>query len=209
MLGNGSGGFGAPIPFALPGALRVRKVGDLNGDGFKDLVVGYQPSAGVSDVLFLAGNGVGGFGTPVNLNGNGSVAFTTSADLDSDGDLDLVWVNGNGGFAVQPNDGTGTFGAPIYFAGPSFASLVVADLNGDGRLDIAAAVGGSQPSQVLVYLNTCDQPPAELALTLAGPTAPVLEGDSFTYVIDIANNGPNRRDRRPPRARVRYRTSSS
>ncbi len=191
MLGNGSGGFGAPIPLALPGALRVRKVGDLNGDGFKDLVVGYQPSAGVNDVLFLAGNGAGGFGTPVNLNGNGAVAFTTSADFDSDGDLDLVWVNGNGGFAVQPNDGTGTFGAPIYFAGPSFASLVVADLNGDGRLDIAAAVGGAQPSQVLVYLNTCDQPPAELALTLAGPTAPVVEGDSFTYVINIANNGPN------------------
>ncbi len=39
----------------------VSKVGDLNGDGFADLIVGYQRSAGVNDVLFLAGNGAGGF----------------------------------------------------------------------------------------------------------------------------------------------------
>ena len=192
MLGNGLGSFGAPINISITGATRVRKVGDLNGDGFRDLVVGYQPAAGVNDVWLLLGNGTGGFGTPAALNTNEAVAFTTSADIDSDGDLDLLWVNLRGGFAVQRNNGLGVFDEPIYFAGPLLASLSIADFNGDGRPDVAAAVGGGQqPSQVIVYLNTCDQPPADLALTLTGPTAPVLEGETFTYRIQITNNGPN------------------
>ncbi len=88
------------------------------------------------------------------------------------------------------NNGAGVFGVPIYFAGPPLASLSIGDFNGDGRLDVAGAVGGLQPSQVLVYLNTCDQPPADLALTLDGPAA-VAEGETFPYVIQITNHGPN------------------
>ena len=190
MLGNGTGGFGTPIPYALPGAIRVRKVGDLNGDGFKDLVVGYQPSAGANDLVFLAGNGAGGFAAPVALNSNGAAGFATSADFDSDGDLDLVWVNLRGGFAVQANNGLGVFAPPIFFAGPVSASLAVTDLDRDGRLDVTAAVGQPQPSQVLVYLNTCDQLPADLALTIEAPAAPVIEGGIFTYSIQVTNNGP-------------------
>ena len=50
---------------------------------------------------------------------------------------------------------------------------IVADLNGDGRPDLALTVGDAflGQSQVLVFLNTCDQPPADLAVTLNGPTA--------------------------------------
>ena len=151
MLGNGSGGLPGANHLRCPVHLRVRKVGDLNGDGFKDLVVGYQPRrAGVSDVLFLAGNGAGGFGTPVRPE-RGTVRSritTASADFDSDGDLDLV---------VGQRERRVCRSAERRHRHLRCAHLlrrlhrsrrsIMADLNGDGRLDIAAAVGGVRPSQ--------------------------------------------------------------
>ena len=97
-------------------------------------------------------------------------------DLDSDGDIDLVWPREGGGIVIQLNDGTGTFATTLYLATPPISLPVVADFNNDGRPDIVAPLGGAFQSQVLVFLNTCDQPPADLAVTLQGPTTPVVEG---------------------------------
>ena len=112
-------------------------------------------------------------------------------DLDSDGDIDLVWPREGGGIVIQLNDGTGTFTTTLDLATPPISLPVVADFNNDGRPDIVAPLGGAFRSQVLVFLNTCDQPPADLAVTLQGPTAPVLEGSDFTYNIAVTNSGPN------------------
>jgi len=192
LLGNGASGFQPPTTIPVPDASGIVKVGDLTGDGFADLIVG-TVSATASQLLLFAGNGAGGFAAPVPVGSPLIDDAPAVGDLDSDGDLDLVWARSGGGVGIQLNDGTGTFAAPFYLSSPQTSQPVIADFNGDGRPDLALPIGGPflRQGQVLVFLNTCDQPPADLAVALQGPTDPVLEGNGFTYNIQVTNNGPN------------------
>ncbi len=74
----------------------------------------------------------------------------TAADLNGGGKVDLICANGNDGtLNVLTNNGSGDFGiSATYFVGGDFSHpttcVVVADVNGDGRLDlISSNVGGN------------------------------------------------------------------
>ncbi len=194
FLGNGAAGFQPPTTIAVQDISGVVKVGDLTGDGYADVVVGTVPPTGPSALRIFVGNGAGGF-TPGGLVGDPQLTddAPASGDLDSDGDLDLVWARNGGGVGIQLNDGLGNFAAPIYLSTPQTSQPIVADLNGDGRPDLALPVGNafSGRSELLVFLNTCDKPPADLSITLQAPTGAVVEGSSFTQSIQVTNNGPN------------------
>ena len=191
ILGNGAAGFQPPTTIPITDISGIIKTGDLTGDGFADLILGSVPPTGAELHLYV-GDGLGGFTQSVMI---GDPALTDGApavgDLDSDGDLDVVWGRSGGGVAIQLNNGSGTFAAAIYLASPQVGQILVADYNGDGRPDLALPIGDAPQSQFLVFLNTCDQPPAELAVTLTGPTDPLAEGSPFTYNIEVTNNGPN------------------
>jgi uncharacterized repeat protein (TIGR01451 family) len=188
MLGNGARGFSATTT-SMPTILRLRKLGDLNGDDRPDLGVMDEPTAGSRRLLLMFSTAGGGFSAPVNANADPSVVHTASADFDDDGDLDLVSAQSIGGVAVQLNDGTGTFGAPVNWPAPILAHVLVGDFNNDGLPDIAGAAGS--PSRVVVLLNTCNQPPADVSLAMTDAPDPAVEGGTVTYSITAANNGPN------------------
>ena len=191
IFGNGAAGFQPPTTLPITDISGIIKTGDLTGDGFADLILGSVPPTGAELHLYV-GDGLGGFTQSVMI---GDPALTDGApavgDLDSDGDLDVVWGRSGGGIAIQLNNGSGTFAAPIYLASPQVGQILVADYNGDGRPDLALPIGDAPQSQFLVFLNTCDQPPAELAVTLSGPTDSVAEGSPYTYNIEVTNSGPN------------------
>ena len=129
-------------------------VGDLDGDGDLDILVGdsFFGSPGIS---VLKNNGDQTFATPVYYpvplqEVVGGVALS---DFDGDGDLD-AFATIRGSFdqmtkiKVWRNNGDGTFAAPIEFTtGQGPAGIVIADFTGDGKPDVITAnYGGSSIS---------------------------------------------------------------
>jgi len=118
-------------------------LGDLTGDGKPDLVVATGGETRTVNVLFNNGNG--GFADEFTLTTGGAPAGVAIADLDGDGKPDLavasiadVWCPGPmGGVSIFFNAGD-TFAAPLHLARGSYNGVVAADLDRDGKLELAA-----------------------------------------------------------------------
>ena len=131
-------------------------VGDLDGDGDLDILVGdsFFGSPGIS---VLKNNGDQTFAAPVYYpvplqEVVGGVALS---DFDGDGDLD-AFATIRGSFdqmtkiKVWRNNGDGTFAAPIEFTtGQGPAGIVIADFTGDGKPDVITANYGASSISLL------------------------------------------------------------
>ncbi len=146
FLGNGDGTFQSPVSYASgSGSSYFVAVADFNNDGYLDLAVANQTSAG-STVSILLGNGDGTFQQPAGFaTGAASAQFMAVADFNSDGALDLAVANGGtqDSVSILLGNGDGTFQAPGVYAsgGSSAATIAVGDFNGDGAPDLAVANG--------------------------------------------------------------------
>jgi len=121
-------------------------VGDLDGDGDADILVGDSHFA-LTGVTILKNNGDKTFAKYVYypLEYGQSVGEVALADFDGDGDLDaFASIRGENDNAasvrVWRNNGNGTLAASISFpTGTAPADIVAADFTGDGKPDIATA----------------------------------------------------------------------
>jgi len=158
LFGNGDGSFGAELFFGAGPGPRSLTVGDFNGDGKLDLAT---ESYSADSVGVLLGNGDGTFQTRSDYNVYGAASGVAVGDFNGDGTLDLAvptvcWIPSRCTpttdfdtvdiFLGHPD---GTFSAAASYAVQATnewidtpvaeSSIVAADLNHDGKLDLVVA----------------------------------------------------------------------
>ena len=203
LLGNGNGTFQSFTNknfftgYCTPAAV----VADVNGDTLPDIVA---PNAGPNDcgpegfAGILLGNGDGAFNSEINYLAvnytNIGVGGAAVADLNGDGKLDVVVASGEGLYypvqgsvGVLLGNGDGTFQASTSFGsgGLSANSVVIADVNGDGRPDVLVANVGS--STVGVLLNNTATSQASTTTILSSSLNPSTYGQAVALKASVTS----------------------
>ncbi len=159
LLGNGDGSFQPAVSYSLKGAQAVT-VGDFNRDGSLDVAA----VAFSGDIEVFPGNGAGALGQPIQSAAAPSVVSVYAGDFNHDGTLDLVTISQTRKvFSILLGNGDGTFGSEATYPS-SLEAFALADVNGDGNLDIVGAgeIGQGSAETVSVFLGNGDgtvQPP--------------------------------------------------
>lgn len=178
LLGKGDGSFQAKTDYPVGNSPRSVAIEDLNGDGRADLVVANWNQQKLSVLL---GNGDGTFRAGKDVGPVYSPASVAIADLNADGRLDLAVAAEHlrGGVSVLLGNGDGSFGPKTdYYTAPNTGmSVAIADLNGDGRLDLVVVAGDSGAMVSVLFGN------GDGTFTIVGD----LEADPYARSVAIAD----------------------
>jgi hypothetical protein len=155
LLGNGDGTFRAAVSYGSGGdPAESVAVADVNGDGKPDIIVVNRCASDCSNGNFgvLLGNGDGTFQTAQTYASDGFFPYSVAVgDVNGDGKPDIVVSNcseSNGFCGIDEGwlvlflgNGDGTFheAAGYNSEGRDAYSIALADVNGDGKLDILVA----------------------------------------------------------------------
>lgn len=150
-INNGTGTFTASTQTLQRSYTRSVVLGDIDGDGDLDLVIGNDSDQAN---LIYVNDGSGHFIKSSQVLESNSTSSVTLVDIDDDGDLDLIEGNTNNQDSlVYINDGLGIFtdsGQLLELTGTT--SIILGDVDGDGDLDLVSG-SGSQGIGSFVYIN--------------------------------------------------------
>jgi hypothetical protein len=145
LVGQAGGAFATPVASNIDGGERIA-IADFDGDGHLDLVV----SAVGGGAALARGHGDGTFTQSAQF-GYYDIALL-AADWNDDGKPDLLTIRESHNayeLAVYVGNGDGTFQAPLlYSVGSIVSDFALADLDGDGHLDVVVAEGSASPGSL-------------------------------------------------------------
>jgi len=195
---NGTGTFSqTPVSVTLTGGqLNNIVFADFNGDGILDFAASDSASNNQTVVYLGQSNGTYVAGSPLTTTaGDYGTCNNGAGDLNGDDRPDIITANcGFGNLIVYVNNGDGTFQPGQYYAAGTNAPYVmpeavtVADVNGDGKLDIISS--NTDGGDVTVLLGNGDGTvnlPTEGYSTGGSPHTSALvadfNGDGFADII--------------------------
>ncbi|MCA9128356.1 MAG: VCBS repeat-containing protein, partial [Planctomycetales bacterium] len=201
VLGDGNGQFGEPlllgdIPLSSASVPLVHNlvVSDINNDGHADVLALRRPTGNPpeSELLVVTGHGDGTFAPMTRTVLDIPLHDFRIVDLDQDGNVDLIGRRSSAGPSPldlnwKRGNGDGTFGNAIQIDSNEGSNNFridrpydVADLDGDGDLDVVVATVGGLGT-LRIYLNDGDQQFA-LVNSLAASSS-----DSGLYIVHVAD----------------------
>jgi hypothetical protein len=167
---------------------------DVNGDGVPDLAVattkddGSATSPGVATIFVQNANSPGTFQKGKQFGTDNNPSSIASGDLTGTGTTDLVVANfvaGNISVLLETTPGSGQYqNAMNISTGGTPNEVTLADLNGDGKLDIIAA-DDANAGRVVILM----QDPASAAHFLAPVALSTTNGASGLTVGDLNGDG--------------------
>ena len=159
-----SGSFSAPVKYQVGNGPISIDAADLDGDGRQDIIVSNDSATSIS-VLRNATTGAGAFTSTsfapkVDFTTGTTPAEVKCADIDGDGKPDILVVNsGANTLSVFHNTTTtgaissSSFSTKVDFAtGTTPESIAIADMNGDGKVDVLVSNNGS--GSISIFRNT-------------------------------------------------------
>lgn len=134
------------------------EVGDVNGDGYDDAVVGHYDGWTV-----FYGDSAGSLAT-TDAHSDAWTTALSLGDLDDDGDLDLAALNTSLEAVVLTNDGSGDFTETdrwnpnwLYAGGDwDYTDIQIKDVDGDGVADLTALYPWQAGSDPYLYVYEGD-----------------------------------------------------
>ena len=209
MHGATPGTYNSAVDVVTGGQPNQVVAADLNGDGKPDLVLADMSSSGNVIVLMADPANPGKFLAPMKLPTNLTTPSVAVGDLDGSGAPAIVAAtfdsSGDNGAVMiffQNPQQRGTFQAPVSFpAGAQPQSVKIADVNGDGHLDIIVANfgpggDGKGSAGVSVLLQDSTHPGSFLPpVTYSTPGASIdvavedVDGDHNEDIV-VANLAP-------------------
>jgi hypothetical protein len=195
-VGDGTFSLANASQLLMPDSPSSATVGDVNGDGIPDLAVTLFGQTSGNGIAVALGSGNGAFGTPILFPSTLQAADShpTSlviSDINGDGIPDLVFTNQFfGTVGILYGAGNGNFSGTVEFpVGGLDFGLTLADVNGDGNVDV---VTGGGASEVTVLLNAAT--PAITGQTasttsITSSLNPATLGQAVTFTATVSGTG--------------------
>jgi hypothetical protein len=199
FLGDGEGDFASDEREPAIEKLYFRNLGggelalgDVNGDGFDDLVSSTDPNRegdGISLAVVLS-DGKGGLVFHSAIRVFDQPAGIVSEDFNQDGHADIAVANrGSGTVSVLLGDGQVNFDRRDFPVAAESTRLVAGDINADGKVDLALSSGSTGVATILVGDGQGGFPDTSFVVDVFGSLRAVqdVDGDGL---VDLIFTGP-------------------
>ncbi len=190
LKNGGTGIFYHTDSYNMYGDLPSVCAADFDADGDHDVAVARVNSYQTAyfSVLYNPGNGYFPGSSDYYVSPDATPGDVVVADLDGDGDNDVIStapsINVEDYMLVLVNDGYGSLDDPVgYLVGDYPRSLVAADLDGDGDIDVAT--GNTWSDDISVLLNNGDATYQDAVTCPAGGEEPWLASADVDNDSDI------------------------